>query len=83
MFQHNRQHIATRGKASAATARLLIANAQQPAPHVIAATIECSDYATDVSVVACRSKSKQTQCGVQLRAGQIYFMVRSIKFTNR
>jgi len=83
MFQHNRQHIATRGKASAATARLLIANAQQPAPHVVAATIECGDYATDTAVVACRSKSAQVKCGVALAVGQVYFLVRSAKFMNR
>jgi len=83
MIQHNRQHIATKDVASAATARLLIANAQQPAPHVIAATIECGDYATDIAVVACRSKTHQMKCGIQLQAGQRYYKVRSIKFTNR
>jgi hypothetical protein len=81
-LQHNRQHIATKGFASAATARKLIAS-QTIAPHVIAATVECNDYAKEITVVACRAIRHQVKCGVELQAGQIYFMVRSAKFTNR
>lgn len=82
MNQHNIQHMPVRGTASAATARKLNAS-RTIAPHVIASTVECSDYAADVQVVACRSKSAQVKCGVSLAVGQIYFMVRSPKFVNR
>ena len=82
MNQHNRQHLPVRGKASASTARKLNAT-RTVAPHVIAATVECSDYAAEIAVVACRSKGDQIKCGVALTAGQIYYMVRSRKFTNR
>ena len=81
-LQHTRQYLPVRGKASASTARKL--NAMRIiAPHVIATTIECGDYATDIAVVACRSKSAQVKCGVAVAAGQVYFLVRSAKFMKR
>ena len=81
-LQHTRQHLPVRGKASAATARKLNAT-RTVAPHVTAATIECDGYAAEIAVVACRSKGDQIKCGVALDSGQIYYMVRSRKFTNR
>src|SRR5579864_9126954 len=81
MLQHNRQHIATRGFASSATARKLN-TARVIAPHILAATIEYSDYAHEMSVVAYRAIRHQVKCGVELQAGQVYFMVRSRKFTD-
>lgn len=83
MYQHTRQHLPVRGFASASTARKLIASSQSPAAPTLAATIECSDYDSSITVVPCRSKSIQIRCGVTLVPCQQYFMVRSQKFTNR
>jgi hypothetical protein len=83
MSQHTRQHLPVRGKASAATARKLIAASQSPAAPTLAATIECSDYDASITVVPCRSKQLQVKCGVALIPNQRYFMVRSQKFSTR
>lgn len=71
------------GTRSNALARRLVACAQQVAPHIALATLECETYAESVTVVPCRSKAVQVKCGVTLVPGQVYFMVRSKKFTNR
>jgi hypothetical protein len=71
------------GPRNRSLARNLIAGAQQPAAHVLKATEECSDYDASVTVVACKSKSVQIKCGVALVPGQLYWMVRSAKFTAR
>lgn len=82
-MQHTRQHMPVRGKASAATARKLIAASQGPAQIYLERTVECEDYAPSITVVPCRSKQAQMKCGVVLVPGQRYFMVRSLKFTTR
>ena len=58
------------GPRNRSLARNLIAGAQQPAAHVIKATEECSEKV-------------QIKCGIALVPGQIYWMVRSRKFTTR
>src|SRR5262249_37485320 len=60
------QPLIVRAKASAATARKLIATSQGPASITLATTLECSDYAPDVMVVPCKSRSIQIKCGVTL-----------------
>ncbi len=78
-----RQPIYRSGAQQRAMARRLIAGAQQPAPHVLAATLECSDYDRSVTVVACKSRKLQQRAGVALVPGQLYWMVRSPKFVSR
>lgn len=83
MYQHTRQHMPVRGKASASTARKLIAASQGPAQIILDRTEECDDYDRSIMVVPCRSKILQNKCSVILAPGQRYFMVRSPRFPTR
>jgi hypothetical protein len=77
------QPIYRTGPRQRSQARNLIAGAQQPAQHVFAATEENNDYDTNITVVPCKAQSIRIRCGVTLVPGQMYYMVRSTKFTNR
>ena len=80
MFQHNRQHIATRGTASVSTARKLIASSQQPAPSILRSTI--LDESIEQAVSARIAFKPQVLAGLEVVNG-VYYLVASPKFTHR
>jgi hypothetical protein len=81
MFQHNRQHIATHGMASAATARKLIALSRQPAPFVLRSTIVDETETQEVSARV--SFHDETIAGLSMKANSVYYLVASKKFLHR
>lgn len=74
------QPLIRRGVRSNATARQLIVATQQPAPHVIAGTIE---DARVTNIKPCKVIRDATLAGVHLRQGEHFFLVASKKFVGR
>lgn len=69
------------GTRSNAQARRLIAASQQPAPHVLAATIYDEDI--NQSVMPVEAQESLRIGNVRLVPGDLYYMVASEKFTDR
>lgn len=70
-----------RGTRSNATARRLVASAQQPAPSVLRSTVERPDLKRPI--MRCRAEQTITLAGVRVLAGQHFYLVASPKFTGR
>lgn len=80
-MSHNVQHMPVRGKASAATARKLIASSQRPAPFVLSSTILDEDIEQTTS--ARIAFSDAVIAGLPVSANSVYYLVVSPKFAHR